>query len=510
MNETIVSMQGICKSFPGVKALDNVHFELRSGEVMALLGENGAGKSTLMKILSGVYTRDSGTVEIFGKSYDDLTPKQAQQLGVAIIHQELNMCPHLNVAENMFLGREKMKGGLVDHRAMEAEAKRILDDLRISISPTETVGNLPVSKQQMVEIAKALSINARVLIMDEPTSALTAKEIDELFRIIRKLRDNGCGIVYISHRLEELQHIVDRVTIMRDGQYITSMNFKETTMDEIITNMVGREIKEQFPRVQCEKGQKIFEVRNLNAGRMVRNINFELYAGEIVGFAGLMGAGRTETTRAIFGVDPKESGELLLDGKPVIIRCPADAIKAGIVLAPEDRKKDGLCTKLPIRENIALPKLDLLCSKLGVVNRRKEDTMCAKAVKDLKIKTPNVEIEAGGLSGGNQQKVVVGKWLARNSRVVIFDEPTRGIDVAAKVEIYNLMNQLKQQGIAVMFVSSEMPEVMGIADRIIVMCDGRITGEVMARQTTQTEILTLATRFENKFAEQATEGGAQK
>ena len=243
---------------------------------------------------------------------------------------------------------------------------------------------------------------------------------------------------------------------------------------------------------------------------MVRNINFELYAGEIVGFAGLMGAGRTETTRAIFGVDPKESGELLLDGKPVIIRCPADAIKAGIVLAPEDRKKDGLCTKLPIRENIALPNLDLLCSKLGVVNRRKEDTMCAKAVKDLKIKTPNVEIEAGGLSGGNQQKVVVGKWLARNSRVVIFDEPTRGIDVAAKVEIYNLMNQLKQQGIAVMFVSSEMPEVMGIADRIIVMCDGRITGEVMARQTTQTEILTLATRFENKFAEQATEGGAQK
>ena len=487
MNETIVSMQGICKSFPGVKALDNVHFELRSGEVMALLGENGAGKSTLMKILSGVYTRDSGTVEIFGKSYDDLTPKQAQQLGVAIIHQELNMCPHLNVAENMFLGREKMKGGLVDHRAMEAEAKRILDDLRISISPTETVGNLPVSKQQMVEIAKALSINARVLIMDEPTSALTAKEIDELFRIIRKLRDNGCGIVYISHRLEELQHIVDRVTIMRDGQYITSMNFKETTMDEIITNMVGREIKEQFPRVQCEKGQKIFEVRNLNAGRMVRNINFELYAGEIVGFAGLMGAGRTETTRAIFGVDPKESGEFLLDGKPVIIRCPADAIK-----------------------NIALPNLDLLCSKLGVVNRRKEDAMCAKAAKDLKIKTPNVEIEAGGLSGGNQQKVVVGKWLARNSRVVIFDEPTRGIDVAAKVEIYNLMNQLKQQGIAVMLVSSEMPEVMGIADRIIVMCDGRITGEVMARQTTQTEILTLATRFENKFAEQATEGGAQK
>ena len=426
MKENIVSMHGINKSFPGVKALDNVHFELCAGEVMALLGENGAGKSTLMKILSGVYTRDSGTVKIFGKEYGDLSPKQAQQLGVAIIHQELNMCPHLSVAENMFLGRELMKGFMVDKKAMEAEAKRYLDDLRIDIDPGEMVGNLPVSKQQMVEIAKALSINAKILIMDEPTSALTAKEIDELFRIIRKLREDGCGIVYISHRLEELQHIVDRVTIMRDGQYITSMNFRDATMDEIITNMVGREIKEKFPRVECEKGEKVFEVRNLNAGRLVRDINFEVYAGEIVGFAGLMGAGRTETTRAIFGVDPKESGELILDGKTVTINNPTDAIRAGIVLAPEDRKKDGLCTKLPIRENIALPNLDLLCNPLGVVNKKKEDAMCDKAVVDLHIKTPNVEVDAGSLSGGNQQKVVVAKWLARNSRVVIFDEPTRG------------------------------------------------------------------------------------
>lgn len=500
MKERIVSMHHISKSFPGVKALDDVHFELCSGEVMALLGENGAGKSTLMKILSGVYTRDGGTMAIFGKEYGNLTPKQAQELGVAIIHQELNMCPHLSVAENMFLGREVMKGFLVNSRTMEAEAKRYLDDLHIDIDPGEIVGNLPVSKQQMVEIAKALSVNAKILIMDEPTSALTAKEINELFRIIRKLRDDGCGIVYISHRLEELQHIVDRVTVMRDGQYITSMNFRDTTMDEIITNMVGREIKEKFPRVKCPKGEKIFEVRNLNAGRLVRDVSFEIYAGEIVGFAGLMGAGRTETTRAIFGADPKQSGELILDGKPVAVNSPADAIRAGIVLAPEDRKKDGLCTKLPIRENIALPNLDLLCDHLGVVSRKKEDAMCAKAVADLHIKTPNVEVDAGSLSGGNQQKVVVGKWLARDSRVVIFDEPTRGIDVAAKVEIYNLMNQLKQQSIAVMFVSSELPEVLGIADRIIVMCDGRITGEVTAKETTQSEILTLATKFENKFA----------
>ena len=486
MNEVIVSMNNISKSFPGVKALDHVKFELRSGEVMALLGENGAGKSTLMKILSGVYTRDEGTMEIFGKSYDDLTPKQAQEAGVAIIHQELNMCRHLTVTENMFLGRE-VKGGLsLNNAKMRKEAKRVLDDLRIDISPDQIVGDLPVSKQQMVEIAKALSIDARILIMDEPTSSLTAKEIDDLFRIIRKLRDEGRGIVYISHRLEELSHIVDY----------------------IIKNMVGREIKEKFPRVECRKGKKIFEVKNLNAGKMVRDINFSLYEGEIVGFAGLMGAGRTETTRAIFGVDPKDSGEFYVDGKKIEVNCPMDAIRNGVVLAPEDRKKDGLCTKLSIRQNLALPNLDLICNKMGVINSGKEDALCEKAVKDLQIKTPNVEIDSGNLSGGNQQKVVVGKWLARDSRVVIFDEPTRGIDVGAKVEIYNLMNELKKQGIAVMFVSSEMPEVMGIADRIIVMCDGRITGEVSAREATQDEILTMATSFENKSIKE-TEGGSK-
>ena len=498
MGEVIVSMKDIVKTFPGVKALDHVNFELRSGEVMALLGENGAGKSTLMKILSGVYTKDSGTMTIFGTEYDNLTPKQAQDVGVAIIHQELNMCRHLSVAENMFLGREKVNGIVLNDREMEAEAAKILGDLKIDIDPRQTVGDLPVSKQQMVEIAKALSIHAKILIMDEPTSSLTAKEIEELFRIIRQLKADGCGIVYISHRLEELKAIVDRVTIMRDGQYITDGNFADMTMEQIIANMVGREIKEQFPRVSCPKGKKIFEVKNLNAGHLVRDINFSLYEGEIVGFAGLMGAGRTETTRAIFGVDPKTGGEIFLDGKEVKISCPMDAIKAGIVLAPEDRKKDGLCTKLSIRHNLALPNLDLICSKLGVISSKKEDDLCEKAVKDLLIKTPTVEINAGNLSGGNQQKVVVGKWLARNSRVVIFDEPTRGIDVGAKVEIYNLMNQLKKQGIAVMFVSSEMPEVLGIADRVIVMCDGKITGEVMAKETSQNEVLKFATEFEKK------------
>lgn len=465
---------------------------------MALLGENGAGKSTLMKVLSGVYTRDEGSLKIFGKECGDLTPKQAQEAGVAIIHQELNMCRHLSVAENMFLGREISGRFALNNAKMEQEAKRILDDLKIDIDPKETVGDLPVSKQQMVEIAKALSINAKILIMDEPTSSLTAREIEDLFRIIKKLKAEGKGIVYISHRLEELQHIVDRVTIMRDGQYITSMNFGDVSMEQIISHMVGREIKEKFPRVECKKGKKVFEVKNLNAGKMVRNINFSVYEGEIVGFAGLMGAGRTETTRAIFGVDPKESGEIYVDDRKIEIKCPMDAIKNGVVLAPEDRKKDGLCTKLSIRHNLTLPNLDIVCNKLGVVDSKKEEALCDKAVVDLKIKAPNVEVDSGNLSGGNQQKVVVGKWLARDSRVVIFDEPTRGIDVGAKVEIYNLMNELKKQGIAVMFVSSEMPEVMGIADRIIVMCDGRITGEVMARDTTQNEILTLATTFEDK------------
>lgn len=500
MGEIIVTMEHIHKSFPGVKALSDVHFELRCGEVMALLGENGAGKSTLMKILSGVYTRDSGRVEIFGQEVNDLTPKQAQEIGVAIIHQELNMCRHLSVAENMFLGREKAKLCTLSNREMGEDARRILADLKIDLDPRKVVGELPVSKQQMVEIAKALSTNARVLIMDEPTSSLTSREIEDLFRIIQELKKKGCGIVYISHRLEELQYIVDRVTIMRDGQFITSMNFQDTTMDEIISNMVGREIKEKFPNVSCNKGKRVFEVRHLSAGRMVRDINFDLHEGEIVGFAGLMGAGRTETTRAIFGADPKESGEILLDGQPVRIRSVADAIRAGIVLAPEDRKKDGLCTKLSLRQNIALPNLDMICDRLGVVRRAHETKMCDQAVNNLMIKTASIDKDVATLSGGNQQKVVVAKWLARNSRVVMFDEPTRGIDVAAKVEIYHLMNKLKQQGIAVMFVSSEMPEIMGIADRIIVMCDGRITGELTKEEATQEKILTLATRFEKKIA----------
>ncbi|WFA08094.1 sugar ABC transporter ATP-binding protein [Tissierella sp. Yu-01] len=499
MSEYIVELENVYKSFPGVKALDNVSFNLKSGEVLALLGENGAGKSTLMKILSGVYTKDAGTIKIFGETIDDMNPVRAQEAGIAIIHQELNMCAHLTVAQNIFLGREVIKKGLLSDKEMNNKASGILSRLNIDIDPETIVGDLSVSKQQMVEIAKALSTEAKILIMDEPTSALTSKEIDELFTIIKKLRNEGHGIVYISHRLEELENIVDRVMILRDGQYITSMDFKDTTLREIISYMVGREITEKFPRIEKSVGKKILEVKNLNAGSQVRDVSFSLYEGEIVGIAGLMGAGRTETTRALFGADSKESGEIFIDGEEVKINKPSDSIKAGIVLVPEDRKKDGLCTKLSIKDNIALPNLDFISSKLGVVNRKKENDMTLKTVKDLHIRLANVEGNAEGLSGGNQQKVVVGKWLARNSRVVIFDEPTRGIDVAAKVEIYNLMNELKDQGIGVLFVSSEMQEILGISDRILVMADGRITKELDIEEATQDIILEYATKFDKKI-----------
>ena len=500
-NDCIVQMQGVSKSFPGVKALDNVDFQLKKGEVMALLGENGAGKSTLMKILSGVYQRDEGAVSVFGKDIDvNLTPRKSQDLGITIIHQELNMCQHLTVAENIFLGRELLtRDGRLDDKGMNQAAERVLQRLRIDIRATDVVGSLQLSKRQMVEIARALSTDARVLIMDEPTSALTAREIQDLFQIIRQLRDEGRSIIYISHRLEELQHIVDRVTILRDGRHIRTMAWADTSLPEIISLMVGRDIREKFPRVESARGRKIFEVQNLNAGRLVRDVSLTLYEGEILGISGLIGAGRTETTRAIVGVDHKDSGRLVLDGKEIKISKPMDAIRQGVVLVPEDRKRDGLCVKLSVSSNVELPNLDIVSSKAGLVRVRQVAQMVKKAISDLSIRLPGPQVDAASLSGGNQQKVVVGKWLARKSRVVIFDEPTRGIDVAAKVEIYHLMNQLKQQGIGVMFISSEMPEVLGIADRIAVMCDGRVTGELTREEATQEKILEYATRFDYKL-----------
>lgn len=496
MGHNLIELQGVSKSFPGVKALDKISFNLKKGEVHALLGENGAGKSTLMKIISGIYNRDEGTYLIDGKDVGDLTPKKASDLGIAIIHQELNMCLDLTVAENMFLGREKKKYGLVDQKTLNHDAKTVLDQLQMKIDPETVVGKLPVSKQQMIEIAKALSSHARILIMDEPTSALTEKECQDLFKIINNLKKKGCAIIYISHRLEELEYITDRVSIFRDGRYILTKNFNESSLDEIIAYMVGREIKEKYPNIKIPLGGKILEVKDLNAG-FLKDISFDLFAGEIIGFSGLMGAGRTELFKTIFGADRKESGTIILDNKILSIKSPKDAIAYGIVLGPEDRKAEGLCIKLTIRENIGLANLDQISNKFGWINRHKEKEIVSKIIKSLKIKTPTMEQEAKNLSGGNQQKVVVGKWLARDARVVVFDEPTRGIDVAAKVEIYNIMNELKRQGVGVIFISSELPEIMGMSDRVLVMCNGRITGNLMTSDTTQDEILHCATRYSN-------------
>lgn len=501
MSEYIVKMENICKTFPGVKALDNVSLYLKKGRVMALLGENGAGKSTLMKILSGIYNYDSGTVTLFGEQVANLTPNSAKEKGIAIIHQELNLCHHLTVAENIFLGREPFKRKfIIDNAAMNKAAKTILAKLGCDIDVTTLVGELPISKQQMVEIAKALSLNAKVLIMDEPTSALTDREIKELFAIINQLKKEGCAIAYISHRLEELKYITDDITIMRDGKLITTGSFADFDIETIITNMVGRTIREKYPRITVPVGKTILSVQHLCSDTMAHEVSFDVKEGEIVGVAGLMGAGRTEMARTLFGMDPPTGGKIYLDGQEINIRKPMDAIKRGIVLVPEDRKKYGLCTKLPVRENIALPNLDLLSNRIEKVNKKKESAMVADCINNLHIKVATPEVAAKTLSGGNQQKVVVAKWMGRPFRVVVFDEPTRGIDVAAKVEIYNLMNELKKNGIGIVFISSEMPEIIGFADRILVMCEGRITGELSGTNITQEKILTLATNFKNKLA----------
>ncbi len=494
----LVTMNKISKSFPGVKALQEVDFSLEAGEVMALLGENGAGKSTLMKVLSGVYTADSGEIIIDGEKIDSLSPSVAQAKGISIIHQELNLCNDLTIEQNIFLGREMNSAGFLRRQNMRQRTQQILQKLGIDLSPATLVGDLSVSLQQMVEIAKALIFDAKVLIMDEPTSALSNEETLRLFKIIKDLRAEGYGIVYISHRLAELESIVDRVTIMRDGQLICTGNYKDFTIEQIISNMVGREITEQFPHRECEVGEMIFEVEDLCMDDKLQHLNFHVKKGEVVALAGLMGAGRTETTRAIFGADKMSSGTVKVDGMPVHIHNPLSAIKHGIVLVPEDRRHDGLCTRLSVRNNLLLPNLDQVRSKLRLLSPSKQRRLVTEAIDSLRIKVPHPEVEARNLSGGNQQKVVVGKWLRQHAKVVIFDEPTRGIDVGAKVEIYNIMNQLKESGVGILFVSSELPEVLGMADRIYVMCEGRITGELTRAEATQEKILHLATLYMDK------------
>ncbi len=495
MGEVILTMKGIDKSFPGVHALDHVDFEVKRGEVHALMGENGAGKSTLMKVLTGIYTKDSGTITFEGKEVEFHNTREAQAAGVVIVHQELNMLGHLTVAQNIFIGREFKKGIKIDDKKMNEEAKKLFERLHIDIDPTETMANLTVGKQQMCEIAKAISHEAKLIIFDEPSAALTEAEIEELFKIIRDLREQNLAIVYISHRMDEIKVITDRVTVMRDGGYVGTLITEECTKDDIINMMVGRVIYED-PKTESAvpaDAPVVLKVEHLNAGRMVQDVSFELHKGEILGFSGLMGAGRTETARAIFGADPKESGDIYINGEKVTINSPQDAVRAGIGYLSEDRKRYGIVVQKTVAENSTMACLQNYMSGL-FINKRAEKKVAQEYVDSLATKTPSVDQLVVNLSGGNQQKVVIAKWLINDCDILIFDEPTRGIDVGAKNEIYKLMNRLASEGKSIIMISSEMTEILRMSDRIVIMCEGRKTGEVRIEEATQEMIMNMATR----------------
>ena len=500
MGEVILTMKDIDKSFPGVHALDHVNFEVKRGEVHALMGENGAGKSTLMKVLTGIYQKDSGTITYKGQETEFHNTKEAQEAGVVIVHQELNMVGDLTVAQNIFIGREPKKGFRIDDKKMIEDSKKLFQDLNIEIDPREKMNNLTVGKQQMCEIAKAISHKAEVIIFDEPSAALTEKEIADLFEIIRDLRKKGLGIVYISHRMDEIKVITDRVTVMRDGGYVGTLITAESTKEDIINMMVGRVIYEDPKQhsMVAPDAPVVLKVEHLNAGKMVQDVSFELRKGEILGFSGLMGAGRTETARALFGADPKQSGKISVMGKDgklqeVTINSPQDAVKYGIGYLSEDRRRYGVVVQKSVTENTTLATMEEYTSGL-MINKGKEKKVTERYIKELATKTPSPDQLVVNLSGGNQQKVVIAKWLTRDSDILIFDEPTRGIDVGAKNEIYKLMNRLAAEGKSIIMISSEMTEVLRMSDRIIVMCEGKITGNIDISEATQEHIMNQATR----------------
>jgi ABC-type sugar transport system ATPase subunit len=485
-------MRGIVKSFPGVKALRGVDLTLAAGEVLALLGENGAGKSTLMKVLGGACLADEGSIRIAGRDTPFRSPQDARAAGVAVIYQEFNLVPGLTAVENIFLGQEQTKAGLIGQKKERERAAALFKRLGVDIDLDLPCRRLTTAQQQLVEIAKALACEARIIVMDEPSAALTSHEVERLFVMIRELKRQGIGIIYISHRLEEVFAITDRVTVLRDGKNVGEKAIGEISRHEMIELMVGRELKDEFPPRAATIGAARLEVSHLTRGRAVRDVSFNVRCGEILALTGLVGAGRTETVRLIFGADAREMGEIFLDGKRLEISSPQDAIAAGIGLLTEDRKLQGLVLGHSVRENFGLPNLTWL-SRHGFVNQPQERDSFARYVEQLRIKVPHQEQRAGNLSGGNQQKVVLAKWLARNCDVLIFDEPTRGIDVGAKYEIYLLMNELAAAGKAIIMISSELPEVLGMADRILVMHEGRVTGEIAdARNATQGQIMQLA------------------
>ena len=497
MGETILKMQGIQKYFSGVHALKGVNFELRAGEVHALMGENGAGKSTLIKVLCGIHKRDGGSVELFGEEVNFNNIAESQAAGISVIHQELNMMGHLTVAQNMFIGREFKQGIFINDKKMEAEAQLLFDKMGVKIDPSTKLGDLTVGKQQMVEIAKAVSRECKLLVLDEPTAALTLPEVEELFKIMNDLRDKGIGMIYISHRMDEINRISDRVTVMRDGEYVGTVNTAEVTKDDIVKMMVGRVIMGDQKAVSAvaPDAPVILEVNHLNAGKEVKDVSFQLRKGEILGFAGLMGAGRTEVARALYGADLKQTGEIIINGKKVNIKTPEQAVKCGICYLSEDRKRFGLMLDKSVTENTTIASVDDFIHA-GLINDGAMRNSSAEFNTKLRTKTPSMEQLLKNLSGGNQQKVIIARWLMKNADIFIFDEPTRGIDVGAKSEIYNLMDELVSQGKSIIMISSELPEVLRMSDRILVMCEGRKTGELDISEATQENIMQLATMRE--------------
>jgi ribose transport system ATP-binding protein len=492
--EVILQVKEISKSFPGVQALDKVSFDLRRGEVHALVGENGAGKSTLMKILSGVYQPDEGTILYKGKPVTFQNVNQARDAGIGIIYQELNLIPHLTVAGNIFVGREPVTPwGTLDEKRMNAEAAAILNRLDLKLDPAIVLKQLPVSKQQMVEIAKALSLNSEVLIMDEPTSALTESEIDTLFNVIHTLCDHGVAIIYISHRLDELRHIVDRISVFRDGRSISTDNYADVGLNEIINRMVGRKLENKFPPKKNKPGKEPpLQIRHIIRPGVLHDISFDLFPGEILGVAGLMGAGRSELGRAIFGADPIQSGDVVMNGKKLSIHSPADAIAAGIAYLSENRKEEGLAVKMRLSVNVTMANVMEISQRFGILSNRQEMAAAQKYVDDLAIRTPSLLQVVNNLSGGNQQKVVVAKWLFCKSKILIFDEPTRGIDVGTKYAIYELIDALAAEGRGIIVISSDLPEILGLTDRVLVLHEGRLAATRVTARTTQEEILTCA------------------
>ncbi|MGP1611912.1 MAG: sugar ABC transporter ATP-binding protein [Catonella sp.] len=495
MGDLILSMKGITKSFSGVAALKNAALDLNAGEVVALMGENGAGKSTLMKILTGIYSKDSGEIKYMGQEVCFKGPAESEEAGISIVHQELNMMNDLTVAQNLFIGREEMNGFFIDDKKMNEKAKELFKVLKIDINPAEKIGNLTVGKQQMVEIAKAISSKAKVIIFDEPTAALTDSEIEELFKVIRDLRKQGTAMVYISHRMDEINVISDRVIVMRDGEYVGTLITKECSKDDIIKLMVGRTILGEPKMVSnvAKDAPVVLKCENLNRGKAVKNVSFELKKGEILGFSGLMGAGRTEVARLIFGADKKDSGKIFINGKEVTINTPEDAVAHGIGYLSEDRKRYGLIVEKSIEENTVIASLNDFVKGM-FIDKAKSKEVSQKYVESLKTKTPSVSQLVKKLSGGNQQKVVIAKWLVRNSDILIFDEPTRGIDVGAKSEIYSLMESLAKEGKSIIMISSELPEVLRMSDRIVIMCEGRITGTLDISEANQEVIMESATK----------------